>query len=96
MSEVVEKAIGALKEKLGDQTLPSSAKFVIRGEGSVRVDSTGVSADDSEADVTLTADLDTFEGIITGNMNPTTAFMTGKLKIEGDMGVAMKLGALLA
>lgn len=96
MSEVVAKAVEALKEKLGSQTFPASARFVIEGEGSVRIDGSGVSADDSDADVTLTADLDTFRGIIEGNVNPTTAFMMGRLKVSGDMGLAMKLGTLLA
>ena len=30
------------------------------------------------------------------SVNPTTAFMTGKLAVDGDMGLAMQLGAALA
>jgi putative sterol carrier protein len=30
-----------------------------------------------------------------GDLDPTVAFMSGKLKVEGDMGVAMKLGSVL-
>jgi putative sterol carrier protein len=96
MSEVVARAVEALKEKLGGETFPASARFVIAGEGAVRIDQNGVSADDGEADVTLTADLDTFQGIMSGDVNPTAAFMMGKLKVDGNMGLAMKLGALLA
>jgi len=44
----------------------------------------------------LTADAETFEGMLRGEINPTTAFMTGRLRIEGNMALAMKLGALLA
>ncbi|MFZ1510297.1 MAG: SCP2 sterol-binding domain-containing protein, partial [Tabrizicola sp.] len=48
-----------------------------------------------EADVTLTADADVFRAILDGEMNPTMAFMTGKLAVDGSMGLAMKLGSVL-
>jgi putative sterol carrier protein len=54
-----------------------------------------VHASDDDADVTLIADVDTFRGILAGEINPTSAFMSGKLSIDGDMGTAMKLGGLL-
>ncbi|MXU63826.1 SCP2 sterol-binding domain-containing protein [Oceanomicrobium pacificus] len=96
MSEVVNGAVTALQEKLGDADFDGSVKFVIEGEGAVRIDESGVSADDSDADCTLTADRETFEGILSGDVNPTAAFMGGQLKVDGDMGQAMKLGALLS
>lgn len=95
MSDVLNAAVTALNEKL-TSGFDSSVKFEIDGEGSVRVDENGASIDDSDADCTLKADVDTFQGIMSGDTNPTAAFMTGKLKVEGEMGVAMKLGALLA
>lgn len=95
MSEVIEAAVKALSERTRDKTLPGSAKFVIKDEGSVRVDESGVHADDGEADVTLTASVKTFKGLMEGNVNPATAFMTGRLKVKGDMGMAMKLAGLL-
>ncbi len=45
----------------------------------------------SEADCTFSASEETFEKIVSGEQNATTAYMTGKLKIKGDMGAAMKL-----
>jgi putative sterol carrier protein len=68
---------------------------VIPDEGSVIIDGDTVRADDGEADCTMTASGETFEGILDGDVNPTSAFMTGKLKVEGDMGLAMKLGSIL-
>ena len=65
----------------------------IEGEGSIMVDDTGVRAGDDAADVSMSASAETFQGIIEGDVNPTMAFMSGKLKIEGDMGMAMKLGS---
>ena len=44
-----------------------------------------------DADVTISASEESFEKIVAGEQNPTTAYMTGKLKIKGDMGAAMKL-----
>ena len=43
------------------------------------------------ADATIETSAETFEKIVSGEQNPTTAYMTGKLKIKGDMGAAMKL-----
>ena len=47
-----------------------------------------------EADATITASDETFEKIASGDLNPTTAYMTGKLKLKGDLGAAMKLQKL--
>ena len=95
MSDVVNAAVAALGEKLSGG-IPGTAKFVIEGEGALIVDGTGVRAGDDDADVTLTADRDTFEGILSGDVNPTAAFMQGKLAVDGDMGLAMQLGAALS
>ncbi|MGC9420698.1 MAG: SCP2 sterol-binding domain-containing protein [Rhodovulum sp.] len=42
----------------------------------------------------MLATLDTFRSMMEGELNPTAAFMTGKLKIEGDMGKAMQLAQI--
>lgn len=94
MNDVVTAAVAALSEKLSGG-LPGTAKFVIAGEGSLIVDGAGVRAGDEEADVTITADRETFEGLLSGDVNPTAAFMQGKLAIDGDMGLVMQLGAAL-
>ena len=54
-----------------------------------------VSNDDSAADCTLKMAFSDFDDMINGKLDGMTAFMTGKLKIEGDMGVAMKLQSIL-
>ncbi|HLF67817.1 MAG TPA: SCP2 sterol-binding domain-containing protein [Gaiellaceae bacterium] len=53
-----------------------------------------VSEGAGDADCTFSASEESFEKIVSGEQNPTTAYMTGKLKIKGDMGAAMKLQKL--
>lgn len=95
MSEIITSAVAALNERLADG-FAGVAKFVIGDEGSIIVDGNGARAGDDDADVTLTASAETFQGILAGETNPTAAFMTGKLSVDGDMGMAMQLGALLS
>ena len=76
----------------------NSYLFDIEGEGQWLVDvrdgNLTVNEGGGEADVTITSSAETFEKIRSGEQNPTTAYMTGKLKIKGDMGAAMKLQKL--
>jgi putative sterol carrier protein len=53
-----------------------------------------VSEGEGEADTTITTTEENFLSITRGELNPTSAYMTGKLKIKGDMGAAMKLQKL--
>jgi putative sterol carrier protein len=69
--------------------------FDIEGAGTwtVKVADGAVTVTDGaeEADCTFSASEETFEKIASGEQNATTAYMTGKLKIKGDMGAARKL-----
>lgn len=95
MSDVVEQAVAKLNEKLGAGGFDGTAKFVIEGEGAIMLDADGARAGDEEAEVTMSADAETFEAILSGDLNPTTAFMTQKLAVDGDMGAAMRLAPAL-
>ena len=73
--------------------------FDIAGAGTwtvaVRDGSLEVSEGDTGAGgVTISSSAANFERIVSGDQNPTTAYMTGKIKIKGDMGAAMKLQKL--
>jgi putative sterol carrier protein len=73
-------------------------KFVI-GDNIILIDGTGdsniVSQNDEEAACTISTDEDTFMKLKNGDLNPMMAVMSGKVKIKGDMGLAMKLQSLL-
>lgn len=49
-----------------------------------------------QVNCTMTMNSDVFNKMISGSMKPTMAFMSGKLKIKGDMGLAMKLEKLMS
>jgi putative sterol carrier protein len=78
--------------------LNASYRFEIDGAGTwlVEVDDgkVSVSEKDGEADTTISTSADTFMQIANGQQNPTSAYMSGKLKVNGDMGQAMKLQKL--
>jgi len=97
MSSIIDAAVTALSAKIANG-FDGTAKFVIAGEGAVLVDGAGVreATDADTADVTMTADADTFQEILAGDLNPTAAFMSGKLQLDGDMGTAMRLGSALS
>ncbi len=95
MSDLITAAVATLNEKLGGD-FDGSAKFVITDEGAIMLDGAGARAGDEDSDVTLTVDADTFREIIEGELNPTNAFMSGRLTIDGDMGTAMKLASALS
>ncbi|RED99439.1 SCP2 sterol-binding domain-containing protein [Marinoscillum furvescens] len=67
-------------------------------EGTIHLDDTvsptSISNENKEADCTIKMSLDNYGKMLDGKLNPMMAFMAGKMKIEGDKGVAMKLASL--
>jgi len=78
--------------------MSNSYVFDIEGAGQWKVDvddgKVTVTDGGGDADVVISTTQETFEKIIAGDLNPTSAYMTGKLKVKGDMGAAMKLQKL--
>jgi len=72
--------------------------FDIEGAGawtvSIADGAVTVTEGSGDSDCTFATSEENFEKIVAGEQNPTTAYMTGKLKIKGDMGAAMKLQKL--
>lgn len=78
--------------------MSNSYVFDIEGAGewtvAVADGSVSVAQGAGDADCTISVSEETLMKIAKGEANPTTAYMTGKLKIKGDMGAALKLQKL--
>lgn len=79
--------------------MDKAMKFVL-DQGMIHIDFSGdspsVTNEDKEADCVITTSVETLDGIRTGKVNPMMAVMTGKVKIKGDMSLAMKLQQLFS
>jgi putative sterol carrier protein len=78
--------------------MTNSYVFEIEGAGTWKVEvddgTITVTEGGGDADATISASEATFQKIIEGDQNPTSAYMAGSLKVTGDMGAAMKLQKL--
>ena len=77
--------------------LGGSVKFVV-DENVVVIDGNSgeISSDDTEATCTISTDADTMQSIMDGSSSPQAAFMTGKLKVAGDMSIALKVQSVIS
>lgn len=96
LAEITE----SMRTRVGDSAgLNKSVKFDFGGDGMVRIDDTAspavVDNQDVPTDCTVKVSMSDFKDIAAGNTNAQMAFMMGKLKVEGDMSVAMQLGKVL-
>jgi putative sterol carrier protein len=74
-------------------------KFTLNDTGVIFVDATrtppALSNDDGEADCTIRLSEERLAQLIDGRLSPTLAYTLGQIKVEGSLGVAMKLASLL-
>src|SRR5690606_14311201 len=96
----LQQITDGLRERVGtDSGLGASVKFDFGPDGVVVLDATKVpnevGNDDRPTDCTMKIAMDDFLAMTRGELDGTTAFMMGKLKIEGDMSVALRLQGLL-
>jgi putative sterol carrier protein len=99
--EQVNKIIEQMGSAIGENSgLGGTLKFDFGEPGSVYIDgksapNTVSDGEGKNADCTISVGLDTFEKMVRGELDGTSAFMQGKLRVAGDMGLAMKLGPIL-
>ncbi|MEE9386303.1 MAG: SCP2 sterol-binding domain-containing protein [Nannocystaceae bacterium] len=96
----LEQHTQALRERVGEDCgLEATLKLDMGDAGVILIDATSVpnvvSNDDNEAQCTVKMTEQTLAELLTGDLAATTAFISGKLAIDGDMGVALKLQDLM-
>lgn len=82
--------------KLELGSVGQKVKFYVKDIGCFVIKDNEVLASDEDRDCTLIASINTFKGLLRGNLNPTSIYMNGELKIKGDISIAMQLGKYLA
>lgn len=96
MDNFLKNAIKSIEDKIKGSDVEGSIKFKVEEIGSIVISDGIVSESDKDTDCTLISDAETFQGMFNGEIEPTSAFMTGKLKIEGSMGTAMKFNSIFS
>lgn len=91
----IQDIVATLKPRVESGGFDRSVKFDTGADGVIVIDGSSISTTDAPADCTIRLSLSDFEDLLSGDLDPMTAFMTGKLKVEGDMSVAMALQSLL-
>lgn len=84
-----------LNKGVQSANLTDTLKFDCGDDGVIVLADGAATNADQDADCTIRISRDNLDKLIRGKLNPMTAFAMGKIKVSGDMGVAMKLGALL-
>jgi len=97
----LEQITDGMRERVGEDCgLGAKLKFDFGDDGIVFLDASQVpnvvSNEDADADCTLKISMDDFVAMTQGELDGTTAFMMGKLKIDGDMSIAMRLQSVLS
>ena len=92
----LDECTSAIRTKVGsDSGLNASLKFDCGDDGFVYIDGKStpntVTNDSGEADCTVGITLDNLTAMLEGELEPATGFMMGKLKVSGDMSVALRL-----
>ena len=96
----IETARQAITGKVGaDAGLDATLKFDCGADGSIFVDGKAVPNEVSDstgpADCVIKVSLANLEAMIAGELDGTTAFMSGKLQVEGDIAIAMRVSRVL-
>lgn len=91
MDEIAEK----MRARVDGSGFDQSVKFDCGSDGAIVIDGTRVSQEDAAADCSIGLSKSDLESMMTGELSPTAAFMQGKLKVDGDMSVAMALSQIL-
>ncbi|MBV0913532.1 SCP2 sterol-binding domain-containing protein [Anianabacter salinae] len=91
----LDEIAGKFQRGLNKRPLGTSVKFDCGEDGAITVDHDTARVADEDAACTIRISRGNLEKLIAGDLNPMTAFAMGKIKVSGDMSVALKLSQLL-
>lgn len=96
----IESATTKIKEKVGEDCgLGSTLKFDCGDDGVIFIDANTVpnvvTNENTDAACTVKITLADLDSMLSGDLDPMAAFSLGKLQLDGDMAVAMKLGNIM-
>jgi putative sterol carrier protein len=92
VADITDRLRQAMQDRPG---LPKSLKLDFKGEGFIHVEGRSVTNDDAPADCTVVVAREDLEALAKGELDPMAAMLRGKLRIKGDMAVAMQLQSML-
>ena len=96
MTDITADTMCTLISERAKGRIRGSVQLDMPDLGTFYVDETGATLSEQGADITLTAKAKVFHEIATGVQNPATAFMTRKLKVDGNPMRALKIGEILS
>jgi len=96
----LDEVINALKQRAaGKSAIGAKVKVDLGSDGQIMLDGTAgenvISTGDGDADCTVTLSLANFAALLEGGLAPELAYLTGRMKISGDMGVVMRMAELM-
>lgn len=91
----LEEIAAKIARGLEKRPVTESFKFDCGADGAITIRDGAVALEDGAADCTIHISRENLVKLMAGDLNPMTAFAFGKIKVSGDMGLAMKLGKVL-
>ncbi|PJE27579.1 Putative sterol carrier protein [Pseudooceanicola antarcticus] len=91
----IEEIAAKISRGLEKRPVEDSFKFDCGDEGAITIRDGAARLADEEADCTIHISRKNLEKLMAGDLNPMAAFAFGKIKVSGDMSLAMKLGKVL-
>jgi len=92
----LDQLIEQLRAVVAHGGISKTVKFDLQGDGVIHLDSRTVTNEDKAADCTIVLSKSDLESLVDGKVDGTSLFMAGKMRIDGDMSVAMMLQPILS